>query len=1035
MIRKTPTALSLLALCFTSAVAQTFTEWQDQNVNEVNRLPMHTAYFPYPSQADALANNPENAPNFLSLNGNWKFNFVENADQRPTGFFATNFDDKGWGTIAVPGMWELNGYGDPIYLNVGYAWRNDFKNNPPFVPVEKNHVGSYRRTVHIPADWKGRDITAHFGAVGSNIYLWVNGKFVGYGEDSKLEQEFDITPYVKPGQDNLIAFQVFRWSDGSYLEDQDFFRYTGVARDSYLVARDKNRIQDVRITPDLVNDYTDGTLTVDVKLKGKGTTRYELLSPENRTVAQGTITNSGKAVINVENPLKWSAETPNLYTLTVHLDGGNETMAFPVGFRKVEIKDRQLLVNGQPVLIKGVDRHELDPDGGYVVSPQRMLQDILIMKQNNINAVRTSHYPNSNLWYDLCDRYGIYVVSEANLESHGMGYGPETLARNAAWEKAHLERNKRHVQRNYNHPSIIVWSLGNEAGYGPNFDLAYDWVKQEDPSRPVQYERAENGYATDIFCPMYFSPDQTEEYAINGNKVMIPCEYAHAMGNSQGGFKEYWDLFRKYPSLQGGFIWDFVDQSPRGKGKNGAEIYIYGGDANPYDPSDENFCDNGLVSPDRVPNPTMAEVKRQHQSIWTSPVDIEKGLFNVYNENFFTNLDNYYMVWQVTDNGQAVKSGVIDNLQVEPQQTAAVAIPYGTLDSNGETFLNVAFRLKQADGLLPAGTELARQQIALNTVEPEPLQIANTVKRGFDNPVTITDGNYNRLVVKADGFQIDFNKATGFICRYDVGNTSLLEQGASLTPNFWRAPTDNDFGAGLQLKYKAWKNPEMKLTSLKSEITPGGLAQVTAHYDMPSVHATLAMTYLINNDGAVLLDQKLTATPGAQVSDMFRYGLKIPMPAAFDRIEFYGRGPGENYADRNSSADVAIYAQSVAEQFYPYIRQQETGTKTDVRYWRQINHAGTGLEITSSAPFSASALEYSVEALDEGDAKHQGHSQEVEKSGYTTLLVDKLQQGVGGINSWGELPLEKYRVHYADYDFSVLLTPVSNVVPQATAAL
>ena len=515
-----------------TAGAQTFQEWRNPEINAVNRAPMHTNYFAFENADAAKKANKKQSTNYMTLNGTWKFNWVKDADSRPTDFWKTGFNDKGWDDLQVPAVWELNGYGDPIYVNVGYAWRNQFKNNPPEVPTENNHVGSYRREIVVPASWKGKDIIAHFGSVTSNMYLWVNGRYVGYSEDSKLEAEFDLTPYLKPGQENLIAFQVFRWCDGTYLEDQDFFRYSGVGRDCYLYARNKKRIQDIRVTPDLDAAYQNGSLAVNLDLKGSGKVDLELVDAQGKQVATATANKSGLVTMNVENPKKWSAETPYLYTLRASMQGSDEVIPVKVGFRKIELKGDQILVNGKAVLFKGADRHEMDPDGGYVVSPERMLQDIQIMKQFNLNAVRTCHYPDDNLWYDLCDQYGIYVVAEANVESHGMGYGDKTLAKNPSYKKAHLERNQRNVQRGFNHPSIIFWSLGNEAGDGPNFEACYQWIKEEDPSRACQYEQARQKDHTDIFCPMYYGYEGMEKYGqrTDATRPLIQCEYAHAMG-------------------------------------------------------------------------------------------------------------------------------------------------------------------------------------------------------------------------------------------------------------------------------------------------------------------------------------------------------------------------------------------------------------------------------------------------------------------------------------------------------------------------
>lgn len=1023
--------LTLYLFSILSTVGQTFKEWQDQNVNSVNRFPMHTSYFAFDKNENPQGNSKldkKDSRNYMSLNGDWKFNWVKDADQRPLDFYRINFDDRGWDVIQIPAMWELNGYGDPLYLNIGYPWRNDFENNPPIVPVENNHVGSYRQTFTVPADWKGKDIIAHFGSVTSNIYLWVNGKFVGYGEDSKLEQEFDLTPYVKPGEENLIAFQVMRWNDGTYLEDQDFFRYSGVARDSYLYARDKNRIEDIRITPDLINNYKDGKLSVEIKIKGKGNTSLQLFSPEGDLVTSGNIKGSGRTVMEIENPLKWTAETPNLYTLVAKFDKGEEVISQKVGFRKVEIKDRQLLVNGQPILIKGVDRHEIDPDGGYVVSPERMLQDIRIMKENNINAVRTSHYPNDELWYDLCDQFGIYVVAEANLESHGMGYGEKTLAKVPSWEKAHLERNQRNVQRNFNHPSIIIWSMGNEAGDGPNFTTVYNWIKKEDDSRPVQYERALNGENTDIFVPMYATHAQVEKYALNGDKPLIQCEYAHAMGNSQGGFKEYWDLYRKYPILQGGFIWDFVDQSPRWKNKEGVEIFAYGGDFNPYDASDVNFCNNGLLAPDRSPHPHMAEVKRVQQNILTTPVDLKKGVVEIYNENFFKNISDHYMKWEVLLDGQCIESGIIDNLDVNPQSKKSYTIPYSIPTQPGEVLLNLTYYLKNNDGILTAGTELAKDQFILKEGSLPSLKLANRIIKGKSNPLQIIESNSNYLIVKANNLQIDFSKTDGFMSRYMIEGDEMLENGFQLRPNFWRAPTDNDYGASLQIKYKDWKNPELQLQSLKGEINQQGLAIITSEYIIPDVNASLRLSYTINNEGQVLVNEKMV--PSSEVKEeegMFRFGMQMQMPGQYDHIRYYGRGPHENYIDRKTSADLGLYSQTVAQQYYPYIRPQETGTKSDVRFWEVMDASGKGLKFTSDLPFYASTLNYSIESLDEGDSKHQLHSSEVKPANYSNVLIDKAQAGVAGVNSWGGQPLPQHKVNYENQDFTFLITPVSNV--------
>ena len=1019
-----------LSLLGTVAFAQK-NEWQDPNVNEVNRAPMHTHYFAYEDEASALKGCKESSSNHMTLNGTWKFFWVKNADMRPTDFYQVGYNDKGWDNMQVPGLWELNGYGDPMYVNVGYPWREQFKSNPPEVPIEDNHVGSYRREITIPADWKGKEIFAHFGSVTSNMYLWVNGKFVGYSEDSKLEAEFNLTKYLKPGK-NLIAFQVFRWCDGTYLEDQDFLRLAGVARDCYLYTRNPKYIQDIRVTPDLDAQYKDATLDIVLNMKGSGTVNLKLLDKSGKEIANASVKGSDKlsTEMAISNPEKWSAETPVLYTLVASLkDGSQTTEVIPVkvGFRKIELKNSQILVNGQPVLFKGANRHEVDPDYGYAVRPERMIQDIKMMKSLNINAVRTCHYPDNNLWYDLCDQYGLYMVAEANVESHGMGYGETTLAKNPLYAKAHLERNQRNIQRNFNHPAIIFWSLGNEAGFGPNFETCYKWIKNEDPSRAVQYEQAGTNDFTDIYCPMYRDYKGCEAYCQGDvDKPLIQCEYAHAMGNSQGGFKEYWDLIRKYPKFQGGFIWDFVDQSLHAKTKEGISYYAYGGDWNKYDASDNNFINDGLINPDRRPNPHAYEVKHIYQSIWVTPADLANGTVKVYNENFFRDLSNYYAEWQLLANGEVVQTGIIDHLDVAPQQTQTLKLDYSINDicKNKEILLNINFKLKKGETLLPAGHSVAKNQLTVRPYQMPDLELTNEPDNNIAVFVpVIKDNDRNYLIIEGDRFRLDFDRKDGFLCRYDANGMTLLKENGKLTPNFWRAPTDNDMGANLQNKYVAWKEPGLKLVSLTGNLE-NEMAVVKAEYTMEAVKAKLYLTYMINNNGAIKVTQKMTADKSAKVSDMFRFGMQIQMPKCMDHINYYGRGPIENYIDRNNVTDLGHYKQTVDEQFYPYIRPQETGTKTDIRWWKQTNKSGNGLLFISDAPFSASALHYSIESLDDGPKKEQRHSELVPQIDYTNMCIDKVQMGLGCINTWGALPMEKYRIPYGDYEFSFIMKPI-----------
>lgn len=1027
-------ALFLVSSMAASAWAQG-NEWQDPTKNQVNRLPMHTNYFAYESAQAAQKGCKKSSENFLSLNGVWKFHWVKNSDQRLTDFYQMGYNDKGWATMPVPGLWELNGYGDPVYVNVGYPWRNQFKNDPPNFPAENNNVGSYRREIEVPANWNGKDIIAHFGSVTSNIYLWVNGKYVGYSEDSKLEAEFNLTKFVKPGK-NLIAFQVFRWSDGTYLEDQDFWRLSGVGRDCFLYARAKNRVEDIRVTPDLDASYKNGTLAIDVTTVGSADVKLVLTDKAGKEVASTSVKGKGKlkANLKVENPAKWTAETPNLYTLTAST--ANEVIPVKVGFRKIEIKNKQLLVNGQPVLFKGANRHEMDPDNGYVVSRERMIQDIKVMKSLNINAVRTCHYPNANEWYDLCDEYGLYVVAEANIESHGMGYGAETLAKDPAYELAHLERNQRNVQRGYNHPSIITWSLGNEAGMGPNFTKAYNWIKNDDKTRPVQYERSQakngknltNEVATDIFVPMYLDYQGAIRYCENPDyeAPLIQCEYAHAMGNSMGGFKEYWDLIRKYPNYQGGFIWDFVDQALRKYNKDGIEIRAYGGDYNAYDVSDNNFLNNGIINPDRGYNPHAYEVKYYHQNIWATPVDLTNGTIKIYNENFFTDLSNYYAEWQLVNNGKVFLTGQLADLNVAPQQTKTFSLGYSlnTIKPQGEVLLNVSFKLKSAWQLLPAGFEVATSQMEIQPYVFSELTVGKNCAKN-EKPIVpeIRTNDYNYLRIFGEQFNIEFNKHNGQISKWIHKGVQLLEDEGKFEANFWRAPTDNDYGANLQNRYGVWRNPRMQLDSMRHSVE-NGLIVVKVYHNLRSVHAKLMTQYTIDPKGSVLYNQKMTVNPDEKVSELFRFGFRMQMPERFELVEYYGRGPFENYSDRKDASHLGIFQQTVAEQFYPYVRPQETGTRTDLRYWKVTDKGGRGLKFESTAPFSASALNYTIESLDNGPQKTQRHSPEVPKAGLTEVTVDKVQMGLGCVTSWGALPLPEYRLTYQNYEFSVKISPL-----------
>ena len=1009
-------------------------EWQDAGVNAVNRMPMHGSWFAYESPEAAQTGDKTLSERFVTLNGNWKFNWVRDADQRPTDFFRVGYNDKGWNDMPVPGLWELNGYGDPVYLNVGYAWRGWFKNDPPHVPVEQNHVGSYRRTVDIPAAWAGRQIVAHFGSVTSNIYLWVNGRYVGYSEDSKLEAEFDLTPYVKPGR-NLIAFQVFRWCDGTYLEDQDFFRLSGVGRDCYLYARDKRQITDIQVDAAPSADYTAGTVAVKAFFprQARGcSVELALTDAQGRSVASQQLRvtkDEERCTLDAGKVALWSAETPVLYGLTATLraPAGEviEVIPLRIGFRDVKIEGGQLLVNGRPVLIKGANRHEMDPDYGYYVSEGRMLEDIRIMKENNINAVRTCHYPDDARWYSLCDQYGLYVVAEANIESHGMGYGEKTLAKNPLYAKAHLERNERNVQRSINHPSVIIWSLGNEAGDGPNFDACYDWIKAYDPSRPIHHERAvysPGSRNTDIICPMYWDYERCEKYlAENPAKPLIQCEYAHAMGNSMGGFKEYWDMIRREPKYQGGFIWDFADQALAWRSPEGRLTYRYGGDYNDTDASDSTFCCNGVLASDRSWHPHAYEVKHQHRPIHTTPRDLKNGVVNVYNENFFTDLSPYRLLWEITSDGQPVLSGTVERLDVAPQTTAAVTLGYKpeqVYALGGELLLTVRYQLRERQGLLDALYEVAADQLTLRGDDPA-ARFAATAPAGT---LRVAD-----KTVSGEGFSVSFDPKSGFIRSYRLRNVELLA--GPVRPNFYRAATDNDLGVRQTGKYpdsQMWAKAEPQLTGFA--LTPGDSeVKAIADYTLPNVGAKLNLTYSIAADGSVRVSETMTADPARKdVADLMRFGMAFETPGMFDAVEYYGRGPMENYADRSGAAFVGRYAQRVADQFHmKYVSPQESGTRSGLRWWRLTDDSGLGVEICSDRHFSASAISFAIPQLDNGSPEYVRHPGDLVPDGRTHVNIESVQSGLGCVNSWGRLPRPEYLLPYGDYSFNFLLQPVT----------
>lgn len=1064
--------LTLISLAMALPALAAATEaWRDPGLNEEGRLPMTTSF-------------TTDAREELSLDGMWKFNFCKSVSTRLHGFEATNYDDSSWGEIPVPGMLELNGYGDPLYLNIGYAWRGHFKNNPPYVPEENNYVGQYRRGFMLPSSWKGRKIVLSIGSATSNLRVWVNGKEAGYSEDSKLQADFDITKFLRPGE-NTIAMEVFRWCDGSYLEDQDFWRFTGIARGVKLIARPAEGITDIHVCAGM-----DGKASVQAPVTGGvASVLFEILSPEGKSLARASL--SGKASargasLSVADPSLWSAETPVLYTLKVKAmdkKGSDiETAEVKFGFRTVEIKDAQLLVNGKAVLIKGVDRHEMSPYGGYVVSEEEMIRDIRVMKSLNINAVRTCHYPDDPRWLSLCDLYGLYVVDEGNIESHGMGYGDKTLAARPDYAQAHLERDLRMVSRDYNHPSVIIWSLGNEAGNGENFYAAYKAVKAADPTRPVQYERAVTDWDSDIYCPMYPSPDGILKWVSQEpRKPLICCEYAHAMGNSMGNFKEYWDLVRSLPTYQGGFIWDFADQALRrpSSAPGTDHIFAYGGDFNDFDPSDGSFNCNGVLAADRSYHPHAYEVRYQYQDIWTAPASSEPyparadwSKIKVHNEFFFKDLSSYRMEWEVLADGRPLISGVVPKLHAAPGQDEIIDLGFGSglLPTDTDIYLNVRYLLNSADGLLPSGAQVAYGQLCLQkgrlglpdyasgsdahgcsvapafTEDSAALTLSGLVPASSISAPSGSSMDASTLYSGSTWTSVwtaKFDKASGSLASYTVNGRELLK--APLTPSFGRAPTENDLGAGLQDKQNVWRYPDLEPESFDVASEASG-TRVTVKYKA-FAGAALTMTYHIHGDGTIDGEESMADAGGlSDAPDLFRFGMELTMPGEFSTLDFYGLGPWENYSDRNSSALVGVYSQRVEDQYhYGYVRPQESGNHCGLRWMRLTDGSGLGLEFRADSLFSGSALPFSQKELDvaltdprprpnptnlqAGNALHslelKALAHEGERSlGKTVVHFDLAQQGVAGIDTWGSKPLEKYRLHAVPRTFRFRLRPL-----------
>ncbi|KLT66679.1 glycoside hydrolase family 2 TIM barrel-domain containing protein [Pedobacter sp. BMA] len=1040
-VHKTISVLLLTIICHILSMCTLFAQvppWLNEEVNEENRLPMHASYFVYENNLALSTGQWQQSSNYLNLNGTWKFFWADKPSSLPKDFYSAGLNDQGWKNFPVPANWELNGYGFPIYTTDGFefAYLMDKKVKPPIVPMDFNPTAVYRREVNIPALWKNKRIFLHIGAAKSNLSVWVNGKYVGYGEDSKLPSEFDISKHLRTGK-NLIVLKVMRWCDGNYLEDQDMWRLSGITRDCYLLARNNIHINDIEIRPQIDSTFQHAKIDVSLQFSqpAKGYTVQLDLKFKGQPVAQKEIKVDQQHIsceINVAKPSLWSAESPSLYELTIKLknSAGTITELIPqqVGLRKVEIKNGLFMVNGQPVLLKGINRHETDPISGHVISKAAMLRDIRLMKKFNINAVRTSHYPNSETWLDLCDQYGLYVIGEANIESHGMGYDiTKTMANRPTWVSAHLMRVQRMMERDKNHASIVTWSMGNEAGNGYNFYSCYLWMKKRDQSRPIQYERAVADYRTfsyewnsDIICPMYPTPDGMIAYAKanpSPQRPFIMCEYAHAMGNSLGNFTDYWDIIRKNKKVfQGGFIWDFVDQCFQWVNAKGDTVYTYGGDYEPKEAiTDWNYAAKGIFYANRTPYPHAWEVKKVYQDIHTTLKS--PGVINIYNEKFFTGLENVQLEWEITNNGTSVQKGIIDQLEIPAQGNRDYRIDIKS-GNEGEQYLSLTYRLKKQDQLLPAGHIIASEQLFLGGNFPYQQVLA----KGAD--VKFTE-QQSQLVIRSQRANITFDKQSGQLTGYEINGKAFLDAGFGFKPNFWRAPNDNDFGANLQVKLKAWKDAwsKAKLTAFKA-VKQGENVLVTSKYDLNMPSSSLSLSYLINGAGEIKVDAQIQLDT-AKVKEMLpRFGMQWILPAGFEQIEYYGRGPHENYQDRNFSADVALYHQTVSAQYFPYVTPQETGNKTDVRWFKLMDSSGKGIAVTAPQALSISALHYFDADLDDGEKRHQRHAADLIPRPQTQLNIDLKQMGVGGIDSWRSTAMKKYLIPAANYSFTFFIAPI-----------
>ena len=1025
-------------------------EWQDLSVLSVNREPMRAAAFAFESQKLAEGRQKTRSERFLSLDGNqWKFKWVENPSQRIAGFYRDDYDVSGWDDFQTPANWEFNTagktYGYPIYVNIPYefgARHPDMDRLAENIPSDYNPVGAYRREFTLPATWKGLEVFIHLGAVKSAFYLWINGRYVGYSEDSKLAAEFNITPYLRDGV-NTAAIEVYRWSMGSYLECQDFWRVSGIEREVYLFARPPVDVRDFTVVSRLDETYRDGLfrLTVDVgrhRQTAGPATDYTLDvridDADGKTVVEETQTRRLTAAADtvafaarVPDVKAWSAEIPTLYTLYITLrdDAGatQEVIPVKVGFRTVEIRNAQVLVNGQPVYFKGVNRHEHHPRTAHVLAEADMLADIELMKRFNINAVRTCHYPNHPRFYELCDEYGLYVCDEANIESHGIGYDLDrTLGNDPRWKAAHLERVMRMYERDKNHPCVIFWSLGNEAGNGYNFYEAYLALKAADSTRPVQYERAVHEWNTDLYVPQYPTPDWLRYYGTRRtDRPMITSEYAHAMGNSMGNFKDYWEVIEDpaCPTLQGGFIWEWKDHGLITE-RNGKTIYAFGGDFEPDSvlegkSRDRNFVMDGMMGTERTPQPGAYEVWKVYQPVGTALLDSHRYEIAVTNKGFFRDLSNCYLAWELLENGKPVQTGKIGALAVEPRQTATLLLPItGKRKPGKEYFLNIDYKLKTAEPLLAKDYRIACEQFALTPFVPPEIP---------DSPLPlIVTQTAAEWTGKGPNFSVTVDLQTGGLKNYASKGQTLIASGAQI--DFWRPMIDNDHGAGLNRSLRVWRDAGRADAAASVTVRPVGAAyRITVVKSLLNGDARLTQTYTVSSNGVVVVECRFEKIAG-DYPMMPRFGARFVLPKQFDNLAYYGRGPWENYIDRRYAAHLRVYKSNVDEQYFPYARPQENGHKTDVRWLALTDKRGNGIKIAGLAPFEFSALHFAPDDLDPELERRQYHAGELEKRDEIYLNIDYRQMGVGGADSWGAWPLEPYRLEYGDYAYAYIIRPL-----------